>query len=275
MSSVDFQVVNDWGNGFTANIVLTNQGSEVLDNWTLGFDAPFDITAIWGGSIATQSGNSYLIENASWNGKIAPGKSVTLGFNGRNPDGNTTAPSNYSFNGETPSQPLPQLSVGDISVLEGNGIATFTINLSEASEQNVSVDYTTLPGTATAQQDYSPLSGTAIFTPGETTHTVMVSMLDDSIYEGEETYTLQLSNSTNATLQDPEAIATIIDDDPPPITDTPVEFVVNNDWGTGFVAEIRITNNTSEALENWNLSLEAPYDIEQLWNAQMIQTGDS
>ena len=71
----------------------------------------------------------------------------------------------------------PGLSVNDVTVTEGDSgttNATFTVTLAPASGQNVSVDYATADGTATAPADYAATSGTLTFAPGQTTKTVTV-----------------------------------------------------------------------------------------------------
>jgi aryl-phospho-beta-D-glucosidase BglC (GH1 family) len=104
----------------------------------------------------------------------------------------------------------------------GSGNATtavFTIGLSQPSLQAVTVQYVTAAGTATAGSDYTATSGTVTFAPGETTRTVGVPVVRDLIAESTETFALQLSGATGATLTRASAIATIQDDDsisPPP-----------------------------------------------------------
>ncbi len=86
------------------------------------------------------------------------------------------------------------------------------VTLSAASSQPVSVSYTTADGTAIAGNDYIPVSGTLVFSPGETSKTIAVSLLSDTQGdEGDETFTLILSNATGATLASSQAVATIVD----------------------------------------------------------------
>ena len=73
----------------------------------------------------------------------------------------------------------------------------------------MTVDYATADGTAAAGADYTATSGTLTFAAGETTKTVSVPILDDSHDEGEETFTLRLSNATGTRIGDGEATGTI------------------------------------------------------------------
>jgi hypothetical protein len=75
------------------------------------------------------------------------------------------------------------------------------------------IDYSTADGTATAGNDYTAASGTLTFNPGETVKTISVPIIDDVIYEGPETFYLNLSNPVNAAISDGQGIGTIANDD--------------------------------------------------------------
>ncbi len=92
----------------------------------------------------------------------------------------------------------------------------FAVTLNRAAAHEVSVDYATENGTATAGEDYTAASGTLTFAAGETSHTVRVPILDDAIDEGKETFVLRLSNPRGAYLRGMhrEATGTIRNDDP-------------------------------------------------------------
>ena len=112
------------------------------------------------------------------------------------------------------SYPEITLSSASYSVDEIGPSITITVNLSEASPLTVMVDYDTSDGTATAGSDYTATSSTLTFTPTDTEQTFTVPILDDAIYEGDETFTVTLSNPSNAILGTPSvAEVTITDDD--------------------------------------------------------------
>ena len=108
---------------------------------------------------------------------------------------------------------LPELVIYDVAVAENAGSAVFRVSLSEESDQAVTVTYRTSDWTATAGADYTATNGTLVFQPGETRKAIAVPVLDDSEEEGDETFTMRLSDVGNATLGDQEATATIRDDD--------------------------------------------------------------
>lgn len=85
--------------------------------------------------------------------------------------------------------PKPALSLlGDVSQPEGNGPSTFsfTVTLAEATRLPVTVAYATADGTATAGSDYTAASGKLTFAPGETSKTIAVPIIGDTVVEADE-----------------------------------------------------------------------------------------
>jgi len=126
------------------------------------------------------------------------------------------------------NDPPPSLSINDVSVAEGDGSATnatFTVLLSTASGQTVTVNYATADNTATAGSDYQSTSGSLTFNPGETSKTIAVEINGDTMFEPSETFFVNLSSSTNASISDNQGKATITNDDPAPPVPT---FSIND-----------------------------------------------
>jgi hypothetical protein len=118
----------------------------------------------------------------------------------------------------TDNDATPSLRVNNVSVTEGNApvTATFTVSLSAASGRTVSVGYTTSNGTATSPADYTATSGALSFAPGTTARTVVVTVAGDLLDENSETFNLDISGASNATIADSRGVATITDNDPTP-----------------------------------------------------------
>ena len=108
----------------------------------------------------------------------------------------------------------PALTITDAEAAEGDGQITFTVTLGAASSLEVTVDWTTADGTATADADYVAADGRLTFAPGQTEATIAVAVFNDALDEGDETLTIALSDPTNATIADGTATGTIADDDP-------------------------------------------------------------
>jgi hypothetical protein len=127
------------------------------------------------------------------------------------------------------------LSIDDVSVTEGNSGTTdavFTVSLSEASSQTITVDFATADNTATSPADYVAQSGTLTFSPSVTTQQITVPVQGDALNEPNETFFVNLSNATNATIADPQGIGTITDDDPVPTLSIDDVTVTEGDLGT-------------------------------------------
>ena len=111
---------------------------------------------------------------------------------------------------------VPELSIGDAAAVSEGGTAQFTVRLSEASGEAVTVSYRTVDGTAVAGSDYTAVSGTLRFEPGETARTVAVETLADDLVEEAEQFTVELSDPTGATVTDGIGVGTINDTDEEP-----------------------------------------------------------
>ena len=113
--------------------------------------------------------------------------------------------------------PPPKISVADARAEEGKDASVdFPVALDRTSAETVTVSYRTVDGTAVAGEDYSAASGTLTFTPGQTSKTVSVSVLDDLVDEDEERFTLLLYNATGAGVSTAQAQGTIANSDPLP-----------------------------------------------------------
>jgi len=112
----------------------------------------------------------------------------------------------------------PRLRISDAVATKGNSgttLWTFTVSLSAAHDEAVTVNYATADGMAMpADNDYLTASGTLTFVPGETSRTITVEVLGDATGEPDETFFVNLSGaSSNAFVADGQGRGTILDDD--------------------------------------------------------------
>ncbi|MBI5255743.1 MAG: hypothetical protein HY855_04535 [Burkholderiales bacterium] len=103
----------------------------------------------------------------------------------------------------------PALSVSDPVVDETLGLAQFFVTLSQPSASTVTVAYGSVDGSALAGSDYTAVSGTLSFAPGERVKTVSVPVRDDVLAEPDERFSLALSQATGATLAKGVGVAMI------------------------------------------------------------------
>jgi hypothetical protein len=114
--------------------------------------------------------------------------------------------------------PQPVIAINDVSVVEdneGTSSATFTVSLSNASSQTITVNYATANNTATAGDDYMNAAGTLTFAPGETSQHLNVESNGDVLNEENVSFNVNLTSPVNVTISDGQGIGTIIDDDAP------------------------------------------------------------
>jgi len=121
----------------------------------------------------------------------------------------------------------PRIIVSAPAVTEGNSGTTnaiFTVSLSSSIFITASVEYQTVNGTASALTDYSSRQGFLILSSFQSQVTITVPVIGDTAPEGDETFFVQLSNATGATLADAQGVATIRDDDALP------QLVIGTDY---------------------------------------------
>src|SRR5206468_9197549 len=112
----------------------------------------------------------------------------------------------------------PRVSINDVTRTEGNSGLTafaFTVSLSVVYDVPVTIGYATANGTATAGSDYQAASGTLTILAGQTSGTVTVLVNGDRLPEPNETFFVNLSAPTNATIADGRGMGTIVNDDLP------------------------------------------------------------
>ncbi|MFF5281174.1 glycosyl hydrolase family 18 protein [Streptomyces sp. NPDC013171] len=95
-ATATYTKTQDWGTGFGANWTVKNTGTTTISSWTVEWDYPSgtSVTSAWDATV-TSSGTHWTAKNVGWNGTLAPGASVSFGYNGAGPG----APSGCKING--------------------------------------------------------------------------------------------------------------------------------------------------------------------------------
>ena len=107
----------------------------------------------------------------------------------------------------------PTISVSDEVVTEGRGVAVVEISLSEPQTSAVTLNYTTVDGSASAPSDYTARSGSLVFSPGQTVTLRNITIRNDSNNESNESFQLVVSNVQGASIQKGSGTIRINDND--------------------------------------------------------------
>lgn len=165
--------------------------------------------------------------------------------------------SNSSWNGlaltrpiEDPAWERPETwvnaSVADALFGESSG-GSFTVSLSNPVPNDVTIDWSLAPGTATAA-DLDLASGTVTIPAGATSAQIPVTITDDTIHEGDESFTIELADASNGIqLARPQANGTIVDDDGKPSVSVASATVVEGNTGlTDAAVRVHLSNPSTQ-----------------------------
>lgn len=172
------------------------------------------------GTVTFFAGQQSKTVNVAVNGDTAVEADETFTVTLSSPSGATIARATATGtigNDDVSTPQTSTIAIGDASITEGDsGVAAmaFTVSLSSASSNAVTVDYVTSNGTATAGQDYNATSGTVTFAPGVTSQLINIGVIGDTTDESDEAFTVTLSApSSGATIADGTGTGTIVDND--------------------------------------------------------------
>lgn len=149
-----------------------------------------------------------------------------------------------------------RISISDVTQNEGDSGDTdfvFTVSLSNVSAIPVTVDYRTMDGTAlVSDNDYTAIPAvpvsTLTFNPGQTSKTVTVKVKGDTAVEADETFTVELSNATGASILDGSGLGTILNDDSTVISVADVNRLEGDSGLTGFVFTIVLSRPSTTSV---------------------------
>jgi hypothetical protein len=204
--NVEYNVVNNWGSGFQANVSIT-AGASAINGWTLEWDFPSgtQVSSAWNVNWNV-SGGHFTGSDVGWNGSIPAGQTrEVFGFLG---SGAATTPTGFRVNGqvcgedETPVGPQLSVSPTALSIQPGEN-GTFGVALNAAPQGNVTVSTARTSGTA----DLSIASGGSLtFTTGNWNTPQNVTLAAAANGSGNAVFTV-----SGAGMDDVEVLARIVD----------------------------------------------------------------
>ncbi len=174
-----------------------------------------------------------------------------------------------------PANDIPQnvtVSASPTSVNEG-GTVRFTATLPQPLSQVATVAYTASGGTATSGSDYPATSGTFSFAAGETSKFIDVVVTDDSLAEGNETFTFALSSPNGMILGTPSSVdVTIVDNDVPSVTMTTGSTSLNEGDSSQFTVQLSQAS-AQEVRVNYAFSGSATLSSDYATNPVLTASG--
>jgi cellulase/cellobiase CelA1 len=165
------------------------------------------------------------------------------------------------------------VDVASTVVAESAGVARFRLVLSEPAQSDVSVDFTTRSDTGGAT------SGALVIPAGQ-----REAVLEVSVDEGAgpaQRFTLELTEATGAQVRSGTATAVVAQT---PVgagevelarteteqTQLVIDLILENDWGSGALFNVVIKNVSNEPVSGWQLAMDLPFDLDELWSAVLI-----
>lgn len=245
----EFVISSEWNSGFTSSVTITNDTDQTIDGWTtsLDFSDETSITNIWNASLSTN--NPYQASNKSYNRVILQGNTTSFGFNAQKSTSNTPAQIpvlDGICNSNANNRPTAHVVV---SALQG------TIPLTVDFDASTSVD-----------PESDELSYLWQFGEGDTSTGITATRT----FSEPGTYTVSLTVN-DGNLDSTITSVSITAESGEPATAN-CEYVLNNEWNSGFTSSIHITNVTDQTFDGWAVSIEFPNDsasISNIWNANL------
>ena len=158
----------------------------------------------------------------------------------------TDVPTALTIPGPEETTQTNQLSVSDATASEeDDSTIDFVVTLNPASGETVSINYATANGTATAGDDYTAKNGSLTFNAGETSKTIQLFIIDDTVDDDNETLTLTLSDPSGAEISDGQATGTITNSEPQPLTAAFKSMPGSHDGSTAFTFQVQFSEDVS------------------------------
>ena len=192
-------------------------------------------------SVTTNSNGNATI-NVTFPVALASGRVITA--TATDPNGNT---SEFSAADPTTASGSVQFAIGSIQVIEDVGSLVLTVQRTGGGAGNLSVDFSTTDGTAIAGQDYTSMSGTLTFGPGETSKTIQIPIANDATAEPNEDFTVALRNNASLEAVGAPAVVQVTIQDRTTVPELTVTSFVVIEGNTGTTTEAAFTINLSAA----------------------------
>ncbi|MGK7895671.1 MAG: glycoside hydrolase family 9 protein, partial [Xenococcus sp. (in: cyanobacteria)] len=238
-SEVNFAITNNWGSGYQGEVEITNKSTSDLNNWTLKFEFAGNIEQIWGAEIVSQTGNTYVLRNAPYNGTVASGDKVAFGFIAEGSTSNL--PKVFELNGKvvgemptTPTDPDPMKStIAEIVAQSGGEF--------DGNNQDFDILLKALQAGGLVDAVADPAADLTVFAP---TDAAFIKLAQDLGYQG--------SDETGAYNAIVGALTDLGNGDPIPVLQNVLKYHVSP--GAKTLNEVKGANSVSTLLDGANIT---------------------
>jgi len=282
---VNFDIRTDWGNGYTADVYITNEG-DAWSGWDVQWTMPGNqrITGLWNG-VYQQNGSSVAVANYSWNKNIGSGSKLSFGFNGSY-SGSNVVPYDLKVNGvlctgqAAPPEPEPKSCkvTYDITSEWGSGFVASVV------VENTGGDWDGWTATWDMPNDQQITSSWN----GNFQQSGAIVQVDNYSWNQYVKKSASINFGFVASHFGINQIPGNVKIDgvlcdgqtpPEPVIDEvvcEVDYVVRDQWHNGFTADVTIKNQGS-ALDGWEVDWNMPYgqQVTYGWNGAYSQNGSA
>lgn len=281
--AIEFKVVNEWEGGYQAEIILTNTGTEYVENWQIDFNSYDDITNIWNTNVIKNEKGECSVSAMEYNSNIAPGTNVSIGYQtegssytvrdlninvsmaeaeeGNQTESGTADTGTYFYEYE----PFTVEYVVQNSWKENCNVCIKITNTSETTIENWKLVW--------ESEDVLSNVYNADITCENNVYTAKNIGYNQDIAAG-ETLEFGFDVCYGDSLYIPTGFA-LPDKAQTVITEGyAVESVVTNVWDSGYTGEIRLTNTGNTVFEDWHLTLQSEDKITNIWIGTLTDLGN-
>lgn len=281
--AIEFKVVNEWEGGYQAEIILTNTGTEYVENWQIDFKSDDAITNIWNTNVIKNENEECSVSAMEYNSNIAPDSSVSIGYQtegssytvrdlninvsmaeaeeGNQTESGTADTGTYFYEYE----PFTVEYVVQNSWKENCNVCIKITNTSETTIENWKLVW--------ESEDVLSNVYNADITCENNMYTAKNIGYNQDIAAG-ETLEFGFDVCYGDSLDIPTGFA-MPDKAQTVITEGyMVESVVTNVWDSGYTGEIRLTNTGNTVFEDWHLTLQSEDKITNIWIGTLTDLGN-
>ncbi len=282
-AAIEFKVVNEWEGGYQAEIILTNTGTEYIENWQIDFNSDDAITNIWNTNVIKNENGECSVSAMSYNSNIAPDFSVSIGYQTEG-SSYTVRDLNISISmAEAEEENQTESGTADTGtyVYEYENFSVeYIVQNSWVENCNVCVKITNTSDTAIENwkliwesEDVVSNVYNAEVICENNVYTAKNVGYNQDIAAG-ETIELGFDVYYGKSLDIPTGFV-MPDAQQKVITEGyVVENIVTNAWDSGYTGEIRLTNTGNTVFEDWYLTVQSEDVINNIWIGTLTDLGN-